>query len=103
MSWSSHLAVRVIDNGVPCPLGRPTPEGVLVSPPMSESIDVVINGETRTVAQGTTVAALVEELGLGDRRVAVERNREVVPRAAHATTILSAGDRVEVVTFVGGG
>ena len=70
---------------------------------MSERIDVVINGETRTVAHGTTVAALLVELGLGDRRVAVERNREVVPRAQHASTVLAAGDRVELVTFVGGG
>ena len=52
---------------------------------------------------GTTVAALIGELGLGDRRVAVERNREVVPRAEHATTVLAAGDRLELVTFVGGG
>ena len=70
---------------------------------MSESIEVVINGETRTIPQGTTVAGLIGELGLGDRRVAVERNREVVPRAAHASTVLAAGDRVELVTFVGGG
>jgi len=70
---------------------------------MSASIDVVINGETRTVVQGTTVASLVELLGLGDRRVAVERNREVVPRAEHASTVLTSGDRLEVVTFVGGG
>ena len=70
---------------------------------MSERIDLVINGETRTVAHGTTVAALLVELGLGDRRVAVERNREVVPRAQHASTVLAAGDRVELVTFVGGG
>jgi sulfur carrier protein len=52
---------------------------------------------------GTTVAQLISELGLGDRRVAVERNRNVVPRAEHATTVLSEGDRLEVVTFVGGG
>ena len=70
---------------------------------MSDRIDVVINGETRMVAQGTTVASLVESLGLGDRRVAVERNREVIPRAEHASTVLAAGDRLEVVTFVGGG
>ncbi len=70
---------------------------------MSERIDVVINGEARTVVHGTTVAGLIGELGLGDRRVAVERNREVVPRAAHATTVLAAGDRIELVTFVGGG
>ena len=70
---------------------------------MSQSIEVVINGETRTVVQGTTIAALIVELGLGDRRVAVERNREVVPRAQHASTEISAGDHIELVTFVGGG
>jgi sulfur carrier protein len=70
---------------------------------MSASIAVVINGETRTVVQGTTVSGLIDELGLGDRRVAIERNREVVPRAQHATTVLADGDRLELVTFVGGG
>jgi sulfur carrier protein len=70
---------------------------------MSGNIDVVVNGEPRSVAQGTTVAALIGELGLADRRVAVERNREVVPRAHHTTTVLAAGDRLELVTFVGGG
>ncbi len=70
---------------------------------MSENIDVVVNGETRSVAPGTTVAALIAALGLGDRRVAVERNREVVPRAEHGNTVLAAGDRLELVTFVGGG
>ena len=64
---------------------------------------MVINGETRTVVQGTTVAALIVELGLGERRVAVERNREVVPRAQHASTELAEGDHLELVTFVGGG
>jgi sulfur carrier protein len=70
---------------------------------MSENIDVVINGETRSVQHGTTVAGLITELGLGDRRVAVERNREIVPRAEHGSTVLAAGDRLELVTFVGGG
>jgi sulfur carrier protein len=70
---------------------------------MTPSIDVVINGQSRSVNVGTTVAQLISELGLGDRRVAVERNRNVVPRAEHATTVLSEGDRLEVVTFVGGG
>jgi sulfur carrier protein len=49
------------------------------------------------------VAGLIGQLGFADRRVAVERNREVVPRAHHATTELVAGDRLELVTFVGGG
>jgi sulfur carrier protein len=70
---------------------------------MSTSIDVVINGQPRTIEDGTTVSGLLVELGLGERRVAVERNREIVPRAEHATTVLAAGDRVELVTFVGGG
>lgn len=66
-------------------------------------IDVVVNGQPRTVTIGTSVASLIRELGLADRPVAVERNREVVPRARHADTLLAAGDRLEVVTFVGGG
>jgi sulfur carrier protein len=110
MSWSSHLAARVIDFvGTTALRGRPR-QRVVVSPPMSgedvhvgDRIQVVINGQPRAVARGTTVAALISELGLGDRRVAVERNREVVPRAEHATTLLAANDRLELVTFVGGG
>lgn len=70
---------------------------------MSTTIDVVINGQPRQVPDGTTVAALIGELGLSGKPVAVECNREVVPRARHATTVLAAGDRLEVVTFVGGG
>ena len=70
---------------------------------MSTSIDVVINGQRRTMNAGTTVRALIAELGLDGKPVAVERNREVVPRAQHATTELADGDHLEVVTFVGGG
>jgi sulfur carrier protein len=70
---------------------------------MSAAIAIVVNGTSRTVDAGTTVAALIRELGLGDRRVAVERNHEVVPRAHHDSTQLADGDRLELVTFVGGG
>lgn len=70
---------------------------------MSTSIDVVINGKPRSISDGTSVLALIAELGLSGKPVAVERNQEIVPRAEHATTILAAGDRLEVVTFVGGG
>jgi len=70
---------------------------------MSGPFEIVVNGETRTVEPGTTVAGLIGLLGFADRRVAVERNREVVPRAHHAITELAAGDRLELVTFVGGG
>ena len=70
---------------------------------MSVHIDVVVNGQARPVTEGTTVATLINELGLAGRPVAVERNREVVPRALHASTVLATGDHLEVVTFVGGG
>lgn len=72
-------------------------------PPMSTSIDVVINGQRRILNAGATISELIAELGLDGKPVAVERNREVVPRAKHATTVLADGDRLEVVTFVGGG
>jgi len=68
-----------------------------------ESIAVTVNGEARQVPAGTTVLALVQMLGLGGRPVAVEKNREVVPRARHADEVLADGDRLELVTFVGGG
>jgi len=84
-------------------LAWPAASTVVGSAPMSTSIDVVINGKARTVVEGTTVLALLGELGLGDKRVAVERNRDVIPRAQHATTVLADGDRLELVTFVGGG
>ena len=70
---------------------------------MSVNIDVVVNGQPRSVSQGTTVSVLIGDLGLSGKPVAVERNREVVPRAQHASTVLVGGDQLEVVTFVGGG
>lgn len=66
-------------------------------------IDIAVNGEAQQVPAGTTVADLIEELGFAGRPVAVERNREVVPRKNHADTALESGDRLELVTFVGGG
>lgn len=73
---------------------------------MTTSVEIHLNGSAHAVPAPDgppTVAALIASLELGDRRVAVEVNGEVVPRAAHAAHVLSAGDRVEVVTFVGGG
>ena len=61
-----------------------------------------VNGELREV-EAATILELVEELGLDVRKVAVERNLEIVPRSLHATTALADGDRVELVQFVGGG
>lgn len=66
-------------------------------------VHVVVNGEARELAPEATVVTLLEALGLGGTLVAVERNGEIVPRAAHAATRLEDGDRLEVVHFVGGG
>ncbi|HEY8378964.1 MAG TPA: sulfur carrier protein ThiS [Nannocystis sp.] len=64
---------------------------------------IVLNGDEVALAPGTTVAALVASLGLDPRQIAVERNREIVPRSTYEHTELCDGDRLEVVTFVGGG
>ena len=65
---------------------------------------IEVNGEPRRIAVGATVADLLADLGFGPGRpVAVERNREIVKRQDHATTHLGNGDRLEIVTFFGGG
>ena len=66
-------------------------------------MQIELNGERRMLAAPTTVAALLEREGLAQRRVAVEVNREIVPRSAHATRALCDGDRVEIVRALGGG
>jgi sulfur carrier protein len=70
---------------------------------VGEGFEIMVNGMKRRVEAGTTVAALVDALGYGDRPVAVERNHEVVPRAQHVSCLVESGDRIEIVTFVGGG
>lgn len=66
-------------------------------------LHLTVNGQDRELAEGTTVADLLLQLKLDPRMLAVERNLELVPRARHAETELAAGDRIEVVTLVGGG
>lgn len=66
-------------------------------------MQIEVNGAAREVEAGTSVATLLAELQLDPRFLAVERNLELVPRAAHAETMLAPGDRLEVVTLVGGG
>jgi sulfur carrier protein len=66
-------------------------------------MQISVNGEMRTFSGVEDVAALVAELGLDVRKVAVERNLEIVPRSAYAATALADGDRIEIVTFIGGG
>lgn len=66
-------------------------------------MQVTLNGEKRELADGVTVGKLIEDLGLGGRRLAVEVNLEILPRTAYATHALRDGDNVEVVHFIGGG
>ncbi len=68
-----------------------------------DSMDVVINGEARQFARSLTVAALIEELGLDARKIALERNRELVPRSTYGQTEVLDGDCLEIVHFIGGG
>ena len=69
----------------------------------TNTIAVQINGETRRVAAGSTIAALVAGIGLDPARVAVERNLEIVPRSTLANVQVADGDAYEIVHFVGGG
>lgn len=62
-----------------------------------------INGEERSFDDVGTVAALITALGLDTRKVAVERNLEIVPRSTFAQAALADGDRIEIVAFIGGG
>ena len=66
-------------------------------------MQITVNGDAQEIPEGLTVRGLVEHLGLTEGPVAVERNREVVPRAEHVSTGLQAGDVLEIVHFVGGG
>ena len=66
-------------------------------------MQLTINGEAREVPEGLSLAGLLGHLELTQGMVAIERNREVVPRREHASVFLQAGDVLEIVQFVGGG
>jgi len=66
-------------------------------------MQLVINGEARSFSGLGDIAALVTALGLDTRKVAVERNLEIVPRSLFAKTPIADGDRIEIVHFIGGG
>ena len=63
----------------------------------------IVNGENHNLADGTTVAALLAALELGNRRVAVELNQDLVPKTEFSSRVIREGDRLEIVHFVGGG
>ncbi len=66
-------------------------------------MNINVNGQQQAINGGATIAELLSELGLESRHVAVEVNLEIVPRGKHAEHRLAEGDRLEVVTLVGGG
>jgi sulfur carrier protein len=70
---------------------------------MADGIVIQVNGEKRETTEGATVASLLNQLGLDNGRVAVEYNLHILPKAKWNETQIAAGDRLEIVQFVGGG
>ncbi|VFR21834.1 Sulfur carrier protein ThiS [plant metagenome] len=66
-------------------------------------MQIVLNGESHQLAAGQTVAALLDELGYAGKRLAVERNGDIVPKSQHGVTAIQDGDQLEIVVAVGGG
>lgn len=66
-------------------------------------MEIIVNGQSKQVVETYTVANLIDEMSLSGRRLAVEVNQEIVPRSTHASHLLAAGDKVEVVQAIGGG
>ena len=66
-------------------------------------IELIINGESRNFPAPLTLAQLTATLDLAGKRIAIEKNGEIVPRSQHASTALASGDRLEIVVAVGGG
>ena len=69
----------------------------------TETVPIVVNGEAKQAPNGVTVAQLLESLNLYAGRVAIERNLQILPRSEWGATRVAAGDRYEIVQFVGGG
>lgn len=69
----------------------------------SARIDVTLNGAAAQLESGLTIAQLLVQRGLVGKRLAVERNGEIVPKSRHAETLVAAGDCIEIVVAVGGG
>jgi thiamine biosynthesis protein ThiS len=66
-------------------------------------MEIMVNGESRQIADGSTAAVLVADMQLAGKRIAMEINREILPRSQYDSYVLQPGDRVEVVHAIGGG
>jgi thiamine biosynthesis protein ThiS len=70
---------------------------------MANQVEIFINGDARNVPEGESVLRLIESLGIEAARVAIELDRNILPRSDWAATLLHGGERLEIVHFVGGG
>jgi len=110
VEWGSRLASMALSHGASrgvisaLPVRR-APRDWRRNRAMIESspMEIVINGESRSFPAALSVADLVETLGFAGKRIAVERNGDIVPRSQHGATQLVDGDRLEIVVAVGGG
>lgn len=66
-------------------------------------MNITLNGEARAIPEGLSVEGLLQHLGIISKKVAVERNLEIVPKSTFPTTLITDGDRLEIVHFIGGG
>ncbi len=66
-------------------------------------MEITVNGETRRIEAAATLASLLATLEIEPRKIAIERNLEIVPKSLYGETALADGDRIEIVQFVGGG
>ena len=67
------------------------------------AMEILLNGQPKTLPNSISLAALIDQLGFTGKRIAVERNGEIVPKSTYATVQLAAADRLEIVVAVGGG
>lgn len=70
---------------------------------MRSTMHITVNGDSLETPEGTTISDLLKMIGAAERRVAVERNGDIVPRSEHPTHALANGDRLEIVHAIGGG
>ena len=106
-----HLKPRLVARFCPAPHTWAQGCGVLSAGPChleigyepGMSVTVTLNGENRVLPGALSIDGLLRELGLDARKVAVERNLEIVPKSAFTATRLSDGDNLEIVHFIGGG
>ncbi|APH57784.1 ThiS protein [Granulibacter bethesdensis] len=79
------------------------PSTSLSEMPMTDGAFITVNGLSHALSRPTTVAALLEDIGLDRVKIAVERNESIVPRSLYEQTLLDDGDVLEIVHFIGGG